>query len=128
MNKMYGRLLTLQIKVNINNDTQIEKIYNRAVLQTQINKTSLHPLLLDLDYTSQSLSGNATFFGEIVDNNGKIMWDTILTNTNGKLADETFILPNNIINKPIEFRLYVSTDGPGEHILNVRKAIITYNG
>ena len=116
----------LSIKVNINNNTLTEKVYNRAVLQTQINMT-LHPLLLDLDYTSQSLSGNAIFYGEIIDNDGKKMWDSTLTNTNGKLADETFNLPNTIVDKPIEFKLYVITDGTGEHILTVRKAAITYN-
>jgi hypothetical protein len=111
----------LLIRVNINNNAQTEKLYNRAVLHTQINMTS-RPLALDLDYTSQSLSGNATFNVEILDNDGNIMWGTILTNTDGNLADETFILPNTIVDKPVEFRLYVITDGTGEHILTVRNA------
>jgi hypothetical protein len=114
----------LLIYVNIDNNTHIGKLYNRAVLQTQINR-ALHPPVLDLDYTSQSLSGNATFYAEILDNDGKIIWGRNLTNTAGKLADETFSLPSNIIDKPIEFRLYVITDAPGEHILTVRKADIT---
>jgi hypothetical protein len=111
--------------VNIdNNNTHTGKVYNRAVLQTQINAT-LYPPVLDLDYTSQSLSGNATFYAQILDNDGKIMWAKYLTNTGDKLADETFSLPSNIIDEPIEFRLYVITDAPGEHILAVTKADIT---
>jgi hypothetical protein len=114
----------LLIYVNIdNNNTQTGKVYNRAVLQTQITP-ALYPAVLDLDYTSQSLSGNATFYAEILDNDGKIMWAKRLTNTGGKLADEAFSLPSTTIDKPIEFRLYVITDAPGEHILTVRKADI----
>lgn len=115
----------LLIYVNIdNNNTRTGKVYNRAVLQTQINAT-LYPPVLNLDYTSQSLSGNATFYAQILDNDGKIMWAKYLANTGGKLADETFSLPSNIIDEPIEFRLYVITDAPGEHILAVTKADIT---
>ncbi|MDQ3966879.1 MAG: phospholipid carrier-dependent glycosyltransferase [Thermoproteota archaeon] len=114
----------LLIYVNIDSNTHTGKLYNRAVLQTQID-TALHPPVLDLDYTSQSLSGSAIFYAEILDNDGKIMWGRNLTNTGGKIANETFSLPSNIIDKPIEFRLYVTTDAPGEHILTVRKADIT---
>jgi Dolichyl-phosphate-mannose-protein mannosyltransferase len=114
----------LLIYVNIDNNVHTGKQYNRAVLQTQIN-TALYPPVLDLEYTSQSLSGNATFYAEILDNDGKIMWARHLTNTGGKLADETFSLPSNIIDEPIEFRLYVITDAPGEHFLTVTKADIT---
>jgi hypothetical protein len=114
----------LLIYVNVDNNIHTGKLYNRAVLQTQID-TALYPPVLDLDYTSQSLSGSAIFYAEILDNDGKIMWGRNLTNTGGKLADETFSLPSNIIDKPIEFRLYVITDAPGEHVLTVRKADIT---
>jgi hypothetical protein len=38
------------------------------------------------------------------------LWDSILTNSNGKLAGERFMLSNTIINESIEFGLYVVTN------------------
>jgi hypothetical protein len=38
------------------------------------------------------------------------LWDSILTNSNGKLTDERFILSNTIINESIELGIYVVTN------------------
>ena len=121
----------LSINVNTNNTM---KMYHRAMLQTQINLTTSKPLLLNLDYTSQSLKGNATFLAEIIDkpkvstrNNGKnILWTSYLHNTSGKTATETFLIPNEITNKPVELRFYVITEGKGQHVLTIKKANIAY--
>jgi hypothetical protein len=101
-----------------------EKIHSRAFLPTQIN-SAMNKSLLNLDYASQSNRGNATFFAEIrAKNSSNILWDDFLNNTNGVLSNSTFTLPNNILNQPIEFRLYLATNGTGEHILHVKKASI----
>jgi len=104
------------------------KLWNRIFLQTQINSTTNttnKSPILNLDYGSRSFLGNATFFGEIRGkNNSNILWDDFLNNTNGVLSNSTFTLPNNILNQPIEFRLYLATNGTGEHILHVKKASI----
>jgi len=102
-----------------------DKTHSRAFLPTQINSTMNKSLILNLDYASQSNKGNATFFVEIRNkNNSNILWSDFLNNTNGLLTNKTFTLPNNILNQPIEFRLYAATNGPGEHILTVKKASI----
>jgi hypothetical protein len=101
------------------------KLWNRAFLQTQINSTTNKSAILNLDYGSRSFLGNATFFAEIRGkNSSNILWDDFLNNTNGVLSNSTFTLPNNILNQPIEFRLYLATNGTGEHILHVKKASI----
>ena len=109
-----------------------DKIYSRAFLPIQINSTMNKSLILNLDYASQSTKGNATFTAEIRDNtsevtdnsSSKILWYNRLNNTNGQLSNETHTIPNNIVNRPVEFRLYAITNGPGEHILTVKKASI----
>ena len=119
--------LTINVDTNMTN-----KIYNRAFLPTNINYEMNKTLLLNLDYSSKSDTGNATFLAEIMENsssyntNGtkKILWSSFLHDTSGKLTNETFILPDEVVNKPVEFRLYAITNGPGEHILTVKKASI----
>ena len=109
-----------------------DKTQSRAFLPTQINSTMNTSLIITLVYASQSTKGNATFLAEIKDNTGevtdnsssKILWYNRLNNTNGQLSNETFTIPSNIVNRPVEFRLYAFTNGPGEHILNVKKASI----
>ena len=114
----------------INNHTQ--KLFNRAFLQTQLNTSTIAPPVLTLDYASQSVSGNATFMAEIRDNSSKVtdnssskvIWYNRLNNTNGQLSNETHTIPNDILNRPVELRLYAITNGTGEHILAVKKASI----
>jgi hypothetical protein len=105
------------------------KLWNRIFLQTQINSTTNKSQILNLDYASKSFLGNATFFAEIRGKNNtnmysNILWMSFLNNTNGLLSNKTFTLPNNILNQPIEFRLYATTDVPGDHALHVKKASI----
>jgi hypothetical protein len=108
-----------------------EKIHSRAFLPTQIN-SAMNKSLLNLDYASQSTKGNATFGAEIRGNisgvtgnsSSMILWHNRLNNTNGQLSNETFTIPSNIVNRPVELRLYAITNGPGEHILTVKKASI----
>jgi len=110
------------------NDT----MYTRAFLPVQINSTMNKSLILNLDYASESLKGNATFMAEIRDNSSevtdnsssKILWYNRLNNTNGQLSNETHTIPSNIVNRPVEFRLYAITNGSGVHILAVEKASI----
>jgi len=105
----------------INDHTQ--KLFNRAFLQTQLNTSTIAPPVLTLDYASQSVSGNATFMAEIRDNSSevtdnsssKILWSEFLNETSGKLVNNAFTLPSNVLNKPIEFRLYIITEGGPSH-------------
>jgi aldose sugar dehydrogenase len=122
---------TLTINVDTNNT---KKIYNRALLQTHIDWTKSKPLRLNLDYASESLKGDATFLARIIENSDvdttikskNILWSSYLHNTSGKLTNETFILPDVIANKPVEFRLYVITEEDGQHTLTIKKANIVH--
>jgi len=131
--KPYGDIIISQNQSNL----QIvivtynkDKVYSRAFLPTQIN-SSMNKSLLNLDYASQSNKGNATFLaeirdstGEVTDNSSEILWYKRLNNTNGQLSNETHPIQSNIVNRPLELRLYATTNGPGEHILTVKKASI----
>jgi hypothetical protein len=111
--------------LNILTDTEYpKKEFNRATLQTVISPTK-KPLLLYMQYASRSFEGKATFVAEIRDsNNSEVLWNSFLNNTGGGLTDESFILPNNITGKQIQFRLYTITEGPGMHNLSVKNATI----
>jgi N,N-dimethylformamidase beta subunit-like, C-terminal len=103
------------------------KLANSVVLPTWINSTDRAPVNLTLNYKQESLSGNAKFFAEIRDtSSNKILWSKFLKNINGQFANQSFTLPENILNKPVEFRLNVVTNGSGVHILTVKKANIIF--
>jgi aldose sugar dehydrogenase len=103
----------------INNNTQ--KVFHRAFLQTQLNTSTNAPSVLTLDYASKPLfyppaAGKPIFILEIRDvKSNKILWSTFLNETSGKLLNDAFILPSNVLNKPIEFRLYIITEGGPSH-------------
>ena len=103
------------------NTSDTNKLFSRAFLQTEIDKRE-KPLLLSLNFSSNSLKGTAIFQPEIRDINGsKILWGgQSLLNTQGRLSNETFILPDDVAERPIEFRLNIITQGSGEHYLTVK--------
>lgn len=97
-----------------------QKIFNRAFLQTQVNSSVNKPTLLNFDYASKHLlypsSSKPMFVIEIRDNkNGEILWTTFLNDTSGKVINESYLLPSNLSSKPIEFRLYIITQGGPSH-------------
>jgi hypothetical protein len=75
-----------------------------------------------------------TFYAEIRKNStGRIIWNDILDNTDGKLAKETYVFPRlgaetfdsiNGKDSRIEFRLYIIQDSPGQYELTVKEALI----
>jgi len=113
----------LHIAVTTN---KTEKQFNRAFLTTELSLQE-RPQLLTLEYSSNSINGSGIFLIEIRDSiNNKILWSNGLLNTKGQLSNEKFILPMDIVNKPLEFRLYIITNGPGEHTLIVKKASLPF--
>ena len=100
-------------------------LFNRAYLPIEITSDTNNSLIFALQYSSISYLGNAAFFSEIRDNKtNQILWSTFLNDTSNQLANKTFSLPPTILNKPLEVRFYIWTNGPGEHILDVKKAVI----
>jgi|GEM_PF-1824872 len=97
-----------------------KKIFNRAFLPTQVNSSIIAPPVLTLDYASKHVlhppNRKPIFIMEIRgDNSSKILWNAFLNDTSGKLRNETFLLPSNVLNKQIEFRLYIITEGGPSH-------------
>jgi len=104
-----------------------DALFNRAFLPIVITFDTNNSLFFALQYAALSDSGNSAIISEIRDNDtNEILWSAFLNDTTGQLSSETFQLPSIIFNKPLEFRFYISTNGPGEHILNVNKALITF--
>lgn len=103
-----------------------EKLWNRAYLPIQLNYTNASSLLFNLEYATLSDLGNATFLSEVRDNvTNTVLWSSRLNDTNGQLSNNTFALPGTMLNKPIEFRLYIITNETGQHSLDVKKAALT---
>jgi len=122
--KSFGRADITQntdnLTIRVNTDEK-DKLYNRGFLQTELNLTK--PLLLSLDYKVETNVGNATYAIEIRDiNSGKILFNSFLDNVSGNTTHKTFILPTNInVDQPLEFRVYVTTQGIGYHALIINK-------
>jgi hypothetical protein len=103
-----------------------QKIYNRAYLQTVL-KLEEKPLVFRLDYEVVAKIGNATYAVEIRDpNTNRIVFNSLLNYTVSSSSRESFLLPRDIVNKPLEFRIYVATEGRGQHVLSVTEASISY--
>ena len=104
----------------ITNETQSKNNYAYLATQSNISQT---PILLSMNYTSMSLLGTATFKIDIYDlDEQRTLYSTMLNNTSGRSIDQTFVLPDDIVlSRYLEFRLYISADGPGEHILNFKR-------
>ena len=103
-----------------------KKIFNRAFLQTQLNSSINAPPILTLDYASKDIlhppNRKPVSIVEIRgDNNSKILWSAYLDDKSGKLRNDSFLLPSSVLNKPIEFRLYIITEGgPSQSTLNLK--------
>jgi hypothetical protein len=65
-----GTDLNMKVVTDSNN-----RSWNREYLPIQINSTSNNSIIFDLNYTTISNSGNATFFSEVRDNSSKkVLW------------------------------------------------------
>ena len=108
------------LKISIKTNTT-DKITRNAILRTQVNNQTDTPLLLSLSYNSKSPEGYGTFFVEIKNSgNQKRVFKSPLLDTSGNETRQLFILPNEIIGKPTEFRFGLTTNTPGEHSLVLR--------
>jgi hypothetical protein len=104
-----------------------DKTWNRAYLPMRIlsNASSIH---FTVEYASKSNLGNATFVSQVRDNSSKVLWSGYLENNTGnQLFNRTFTLPNSILNRPVEFRFNVITNGTGDHVLDIKKATMSFN-
>ena len=122
--------------LNIAVDTDFEdELWSRAFLTIQLSSATNKSLNLNLEYASNSIEGKVSQYGSIASlqkakfqaefrdkNDDKMLWSSVLNNTRGKTVDQTFTLPSSMLNQPVEFRLYIMTSGPGQHILNVKNA------
>lgn len=110
----------------VNNFTT--ELWNRAYLPISINSSDIKPMLFSLQYASSSYLGNATFVAEIRDNKtNEILWTGPLDNTSGQFRNQVFVIPDSILNTQVEFRLYIITNGPGEHGMTIKNATIAFS-
>jgi len=114
-----------------------DELWSRGFLPIQLNSATNRSLNLNLEYASNSVEGKVSQYGAIAslqkakfqaefrDKNGdKMLWSSVLNSTEGQPVNQTFDLPSNLINQQLEFRLYIMTNGPGQHTLDVNKADI----
>jgi hypothetical protein len=94
-----------------------------GVLNTDLELAE-RPVLLSLEYASKSFFGNATFLLQVKEKDHDKYWTQLLDYTSGHFKKELFVLPDYIIGNPVEVRLTTVTEGPGQHGLVVREAII----
>jgi len=104
-----------------------DKVSRNAILRAQLNYLTETPLLLSLSYTSKSPEGNDSFSVEIKDaDSQKRYFKGLLMDTSGNETNQLFILPSEIVGKPTEFRIGLTTNTPGEHALTLKSVRIIY--
>jgi hypothetical protein len=97
-----------------------------ASLETELTNPKETPLILVLDYGFEQPKDNAQFILEIreKDAGNKVRLKVELQDD---VNDSSlFILPNDITGKTVEFRLSISDRMPGEYMLNMKKAMLTF--
>lgn len=103
-------------------------LYNRAYMPIEISSDSNNPVLLDLEYKITTYSGNADFFAEVRDNmTDEFLWRGYLHDNDDLSTNKTFELSPDALNKLAEFRFNIKTDSPGEHELDIKKAVLRSN-
>jgi hypothetical protein len=102
------------------------KIYNRGILTTDL-KLEERPLIMALEYVSTSDVGDASYSLEIRSADSEnILWGRALANTEGASVREVFMIPSEVFSDPIEFRIYVVTEGLGHHQIVMKQLAIAY--
>jgi hypothetical protein len=109
----------------VTNETH--KTWNRAYVPMRISSSSnATSIPFTLEYASKSNLGNASFQAQIRDNSSsKALWTGYLNNTGGQLIHKSFTLPSSILNRPVELRFNVVTNGTGEHTFDIKKATMS---
>ncbi|WP_148686648.1 hypothetical protein [Candidatus Nitrosocosmicus hydrocola] len=103
--------LLMLSEVDTNNPT-----YNRIFLDADLDQES--PQILYLNYTSEILTGNASFIFEIRDSlTNDILFSKDLGNTNGTATTGSIALPSFISDIDIELRFYVIPEDQGRYYL-----------
>jgi hypothetical protein len=105
------------------NTSNTGKEFNRAALNTNL-VSSEGPLLFSLSYASNSSFGNATFLLQIVDKADNKYWTQLLHHTFARFEKDLFVLPDFLLGKQVEIRLTAVTEGPGQHTLIVKEAVL----
>jgi hypothetical protein len=103
-----------------------EEKSSSVLLETQLKNITERPLLLSLDYSSKSPKSNTKYFIEIRDSDdqNRRYFKRDLMDTTGNLMKNLFILPGEIVEKPLKFRLGIIANSSGEHELDVKSARI----
>jgi hypothetical protein len=115
---------SLDIVVSTNST---DELWNRAYLPISINSSDNKSMIFNLQYASNSYLGIARFTAEVRDNkSSEVLWSHGLNNTSGQSSNQLFVLPATVLNTPVEFRLYAITEGPGEHSMTVKKAVLSF--
>jgi hypothetical protein len=111
-----------------------EKTTRHAIMRTELENFTKSPLLLLLEYSAKSSKTNTTYFIEIREKDAtssnnfrEVIFKSMLDNTRGYITKRLFILPAEIADRPVEFRLGINSNAPGEHKLAVKRASIMLN-
>jgi hypothetical protein len=105
-----------------------EEKLRTVILETQLNNLTKSPLLLSLDYASKSPNSTSKYFIEIMDADKNTRYfKHDLIDTLGNSTSNLFILPAEIGEKPLKFRLGIIANSSGQHEFALKRAkIISY--
>ena len=105
-----------------------EETLGTVLLETQLNNLTKGPLtalLLSLDYASKSPNSHSKYFIEIMaaDKNTRYFKHDLI-DTLGNSTSNLFILPAEIDEKPLKFRLGINANSSGQHEFALKSAKI----
>ena len=102
-----------------------EEKLRTVLLETQLNNLTESPLLLSLDYASKSPNSTSKYFIEIMDADKNTRYfKHDLIDTQGNSTSNLFILPAEIDEKPLKFRLGINANSSGQHEFALKSAKI----
>ena len=112
----------------ISKTNRTESTSSHALLTTKLGNVTGSPVLLNLNYASNSTNTNTKYFVELVDSENQNMkfWRYDLENTSGNYTNGLFIIPEESLDRELKFRLGILTKSPGEHLLSIQRATVVF--
>lgn len=101
--------------------------YSHSLLTTRVNHSGGSPVLLVLNYVTDSNNKETKYFIELVDtsNQNKKFWKFDLPNTRGNMTNSLFIVPEDALERNVKFRLGIIPK-LGQDSLTIKKMHLVY--
>ncbi|HKQ21010.1 MAG TPA: hypothetical protein VJS91_03135, partial [Nitrososphaeraceae archaeon] len=109
-------------------ESDLKIMSGHALLTMSLKNVSGTPVLLSLNYVTNSSNSSTKYFAELVDavDPNLKFWKYDLPATSGNVTNSLFIIPEDALDRNIKFRFGIASKPPGDHLLNIKSADLVF--